>query len=55
MFRDLKLIDQDPEIIEAIQTLATLTQRYGEGQAGDDGTRKTRSTAPQGPGLRRSA
>lgn len=30
MFRDLKAIDQDPEIVEAIQTLATLTQRIAK-------------------------
>ena len=30
MFRDLKSIDQDPEIVEAIQTLATLTQRIAK-------------------------
>src|SRR4249919_4181423 len=30
MFRDLKQIDQDPEIVEAIQTLATLTQRIAK-------------------------
>ena len=30
MFRDLKLIDQDPEIIGAIQTLATLTQKIAK-------------------------
>ena len=30
MFRDLKIIDQDPEIVGAIQTLATLTQHMAK-------------------------
>jgi hypothetical protein len=30
MFRDLKEIDKDPEIVEAIQTLTTLTQHIAK-------------------------
>jgi hypothetical protein len=30
MFRDLKVIDQDPEISEAVQDLAMLTQRIAK-------------------------
>ena len=30
MFRDLKVIDKDPEIVETIQTLATLTQHIAK-------------------------